>query len=199
VYRSAQDDPLAARDPSQATVQWAVGPLYRPESRLVGAGYGELGAAGGAFRVLQPDSWVFAGLRTAGMTLPASLGGEYDTVNPDSPATPGDISVLAAAPVVFGGRPTMATVSYYTAPSGAGVFAAGMTFWPCEAEASCPGKTTDPRTAKVLATVTANVLEVFAAGPAGPEHPSAREPAPSADALISTAAAPGDVGIGPPR
>ena len=131
--------------------------------------------------------------------MPASLGGEYDTVKPDSRGTPADISVLAAAPVVFGGQPSMATMSYYSDPSGAGVFAAGMTFWPCEAEASCPGKPTDPRTAKVLSTVTANVLEAFAAGPPGRGRPSARELAPTADALVTTAAAPGDVGVGPPH
>lgn len=199
VYRVAKEDPLAAQDPSQATVQWAADPLDRPEASLVGAAYGELGADGGAFRVLQPASWVFSGLQVNGLTLPASLGGEYDTVKPDSGATPPDISVLAAAPIVFGGQPTMATMSYYTDPSGAGVFSGGMTYWPCEAEASCPGRTTDPRTAKVLATVTANVLEVFAAGPAGRGHPSARELPPTADALVSTAAAPGDVGIGPPH
>jgi hypothetical protein len=200
VYRSAQEDPLAAKDPSQATVQWSSAPLDLPEARLVGAAYGELGATGGAFRVLQPASWVFAGARVVqDQTLPGSLGGEYDTVRPGSPFTPPDISVLAAAPIVFGGEPTMATVSYYSVPSGAGVFAAGMTYWPCEADAECAGKAVPPKTASVLSTVTANVLEAFAAGPAGRAHPSAQELPPTPDGLISGAAAPGDVGVGPPH
>jgi hypothetical protein len=196
VYRSAKEDPLAKSDPSQATVQWASVPLDRPEAALVGADYGELGADGGAFKVLQPDSWIFAGTgATAGQVLKNSLGGEFDMVKPELGATPPNIDVIGAAPILFVGRPMMATMSYYSAPSGAGVFSGGMTYWPCQVGGQCDGKTVDPGTSRQLATMTDNVLQAFAAGPAGTVHPSTRRLPPSPRALISAAASQADVGI----
>ncbi|MFD0632904.1 N,N-dimethylformamidase beta subunit family domain-containing protein [Catenulispora yoronensis] len=198
VYRQAAEDPLAKSDPAQATVLWDSRELQRPEATLVGPAYGELGANGGAFRVLQPDSWIFAGTGvTQDQTLKASLGGEYDTVKNDF-ATPKDIDVIAAAPILFSGQPTMATMSYYSAASGAGVFAGGMTYWDCQLTASCKNHETDPGTSKLLAAMTDNVLRDFAQGPAGKRHPSTHRPAPAARALIGSAAAQSDVGIGPP-
>ena len=198
VYRQAAEDPLAKSDPSQATVLWDSPQLERPEATLVGPAYGELGANGGAFRVLQPDSWILAGTgATRDQVLKDSLGGEYDTVKNDY-ATPPDIDVIAAAPILFSGQPTMATMSYYSAPSGAGVFAGGMTYWDCQLVGRCKNHEVNPQTAKLLTIMTDNVLRDFAQGPAGKRHPSAHRPAPSAQALISSAAAQSDVGIGPP-
>jgi hypothetical protein len=198
VYRVAKEDPLAKTDPSQATIEWQDAPLFRPEAALVGAAYGELGSNGGAFRVLQPNSWVFAGTgATKDQVLKNSLGGEFDSVKPELAATPPDIDVLAAAPVVFQGTPMMATMSYYSAPSGAGVFSGGMTFWPCQVGGSCKNRPVDPATARMLAAMTDNVLRAFSVGPAGTRHPSTRRLAPTAPALISSAAAPADVGVWP--
>jgi len=198
VYRQAEEDPLAKSDPAQATVLWDSRALQRPEAALVGPAYGELGTHGGAFRVLQPDSWIFAGTGAAkNQVLKNSLAGEYDTVKNDF-ATPPDIDVIAAAPILFSGHPTMATMSYYSAPSGAGVFAGGMTYWDCQFGGSCKNHEVDPGTSKLLARMTDNVLRAFAQGPAGKRYPSAHRPAPSAQALIASAAAKSDVGIGPP-
>ena len=199
VYRYANEDPLAKSDPSQATVLWDSPQLQMPEASIVGPAYGELGADNGAFRVLQPDSWIFAGTGVVkDQVLKNSLGGEYDTVK-NIAATPPDIDVIAAVPIVFSGLSTMATMSYYTDPSGAGVFAGGMTYWDCQMARMCGDRPVDPGTAKLLAEMTDNVLRVYAQGPAGRLYPSAHRPAPSAQALISTAAAQTDVGIGPPK
>ncbi|NUR27871.1 MAG: hypothetical protein HOV83_18840 [Catenulispora sp.] len=198
VYRQAAEDPLAKSDPAQATVLWDSRELARPEASLVGPAYGELGTKGGAFRVLQPDSWIFAGTGVVqGQVLKGSLAGEYDTVKNDG-ATPPDIDVVAAAPIVFSGQPTMATMSYYSAKSGAGVFAGGMTYWDCQVGGTCKNHTVDPGTSKLLAAITDNILRDFAEGPSGKRHPSAHRPAPNARGLISSAASQGDVGIGPP-
>ena len=126
VYRVAAEDPLTRTDPSQATVEWRMAPLDRPEQALVGADFGELGTTGGGFRVLDPGSWIFAGTGVhAGQVLPNSLAGEFDTVNPEQPATPQDIEVIAATPIVLDGQPTMATLSYYSAASGPACSPAG--------------------------------------------------------------------------
>jgi hypothetical protein len=199
VYRYADEDPLAKSDPAQATVLWDSNQLQRPEASLVGPAYGELGTDGGSFRVLQPDSWIFAGTGAAkNQVLKKSLAGEYDTVKNDY-ATPPDIDVIAAAPILFSGQPTMATMSYYTDPSGAGVFAGGMTYWDCQMTGQCQNHAVDPGTSKLLAAMTDNVLRTFAAGPAGKRYPSVHRPAPTAQALISSAASQSDVGIGPPK
>ena len=93
----------------------------------------------------------------------------------------------------------MATMSYYTDPSGAGVFAGGMTYWDCQMARMCGDRPVDAGTSKLLAAMTDNVLRAYAQGPAGKRYPSAHRPAPSAQALISTAASQSDVGIGPPK
>ncbi|WP_194921069.1 N,N-dimethylformamidase beta subunit family domain-containing protein [Catenulispora rubra] len=199
VYRYANEDPLAKSDPSQATVYWDSPQLQMPEAQIVGPAYGELGADGGAFRVLQPDSWIFAGTgATKDQVLKNSLGGEYDTVK-NNYATPPDIDVIAAAPIVFSGQSTMATMSYYTDPSGAGIFAAGMTYWDCQMARMCGDRPVDAGTSKLLAAMTGNVLRTFVEGPAGKKYPSVHRPAPSPQALISTAVSQSDVGIGPPK
>ena len=198
VYRVAAEDPLARADPAAATVEWREPPLNRPEAGLVGADFGEFGTSGGGFRVLAAASWVFAGTGvTDGQVLAGSLGGEFDTVRPELPVTPPNIDVIAAAPIMFVGRPAMATFSYYSAPSGAGVFSGGTTYWPCQVSGSCDGRPADPRTSRILGTMTDNVLRSFAAGPAGRAHPSRRRLAPSAEALVGTAADPHDVAVRP--
>jgi hypothetical protein len=61
-------------------------------------------------------------------------------------------------------------MTYYSAPSGAGVFATGTNWWvskfsaPC-IDGSCPHN-------EVVIRVTTNVLKAFGVGPAGVAHPS---------------------------
>jgi hypothetical protein len=185
VYRFASEDPLAKSDPSSTSVEWRQAPLNRPEQALVGADYTSFGVTEGAFRVLDASSWIFAGTHlNESDELTSSVQGEFDTVHPGQPTTPSDIDVIAAAPVMLFGTPTEATMSYYTAPSGAGVFSGGVTYWPCMANASCP---VPPATAAALNQMTGNILEAFAAGPAGQQHPSTSKPGPTAAALVSTA------------
>jgi hypothetical protein len=63
-------------------------------------------------------------------------------------------------------------MTYYTAASGAGVFATGTFGWEPHTGPPCPQ---DPAATPVdcaIRRATANVLTVFAAGPAGQAHPS---------------------------
>jgi hypothetical protein len=197
IRRMVAGDALAARDPSLATVNWAAPPLNRPEATLIGEGYGYLGASG-SLRVLHPASWLFAGTGvSAGEVLRNTVGGEYDQVDVNQPTTPTDVDVLAAIPIRFlNGRAGMATTTYYVAPSQAGVFDAGTTYWPCVMSGDCLRLAPAPPAARAVVTrVTDNVLVAFAAGPAGLEHASTPNWPPTAEGLVGSARAVGDVAV----
>ncbi|WP_370382727.1 N,N-dimethylformamidase beta subunit family domain-containing protein [Catenulispora sp. GAS73] len=197
IRRSLTGDPLAARDPSLATVNWSAPPLNRPEAALIGEGYGYLGASG-SLRVLHPASWIFAGTGvTAGQVLRNTVGGEYDQVDVNEPTTPPDVDVLAAMPIRFlSGRAGMATTTYYVAPSQAGVFDAGTTYWPCVMSGDCLHLApTPPAVRAVVTRATDNVLAAFAGGPAGLEHASTPNWPPSAEGLVGSAREVGDVAV----
>jgi hypothetical protein len=197
VYRRFDEDPLAKDDPGQATVTWRESPLDRGEQRLVGATWGGLGVVG-SFRVLDASSWIYAGAGVHdGQVLANSLGGEYDAALPGDPGTPPTLEVIAAAPLRLGPEAAMGTISYYTAPSGAGVFSAGTTYWPCQLRDSCHEMAVDPTSRAVLTKMTENVLRAFAVGPAGRAHPAKGHLPPTADVLVAGAARAEDVGVRP--
>jgi hypothetical protein len=196
IRRTVNGDPVAAKDPADATVNWVAAPLNRPQSTLVGQGYGYVGASG-SLRVLHPNSWIFAGTGvTAGEVLRNTVGGEYDQVDVNRPTTPVDIDVLAAMPMRFkNGQAGMATTTYYVATSQAGVFDAGTTYWPCVISGVCLhlGGEMSSTGRSALARMTDNILIAFAQGPAGLAHPSTPNLPPSPEALVQSAADPGDV------
>jgi len=65
---------------------------------------------------------------------------------------------------------------YYNAPSGAGVVAAGTTFWVCHLDSSCPGSPTPQTTSLALQQITLNLVKAFAVPRAGALHPSVATP-----------------------
>jgi len=67
-------------------------------------------------------------------------------------------------------------MTYYTAPSGAGVFSSGSIVWITKLTPPGPGSPYDA----VAVQVTKNVLAAFGAGPAGLRHPSV----PNYDAVV---------------
>ena len=170
-YKVAAEDPLDQTSPSLVTVNWRDAPVGQPESSLVGQLFECNSVKADAF-VVDAGAWVFdnAGLAN-GATLTAVVGPWYDRVNPAYP-TPSNTEVLMHSPVSCPGvGSSYADMTYYSAPSGAGVFASGTTGWVCELTASC---LQDPRShpdARIL-QVTKNVLVAFAQGPAGLVHPS---------------------------
>jgi len=86
--------------------------------------------------------------------------------------TPPGVEVLMHSPVTCPGvGASYSDMTYYTAPSGAGVFATGTTGWVCELTASC---VQDPRSHPELPILqaTKNVLITFGSGPAGQAYPS---------------------------
>lgn len=165
-YRST-DDPMMKIDPSMATVQWRVAPHNRPENALIGVMY-ECAGVVAPMRITNARHWVFAGTGVKdGQTLPSVVGNEYDKVYPgrSSPAT---LEVIAHSPLTCRGQASAADMAYYTADSGAGVFATGTIRWICSIDAMC----TTAEAAKVVRAATINVLTAFAEGPAAARHPA---------------------------
>jgi N,N-dimethylformamidase beta subunit-like protein len=172
-YRSTRD-PLYGIDDKRVTVSWREPPLNRPESSLVG-NYYECNPVEADMVITDPSAWVFAGTGVvAGERIPRLVGPEYDRYTPSAPPPPGPVQVLAHSPLRCGGRASFADMTYYSAPSGAGVFATGTNWWISRLGPPCPPP--DICYDERVVRITRNVLEAFAAGPAGLEHPSVSNP-----------------------
>ncbi len=118
--------------------------------------------------VSEAGSWVFANTGvTDGQRLEIVVGSEYDRWSP-GPGVPDNVEILAHSPVTCRGRKSFADVTYYTAPSGAGVFAVGTNYWVSKHDPPGEGSAFNP----TIIQITRNVLDVFGAGPAGLTHPS---------------------------
>ncbi|MGW0803050.1 N,N-dimethylformamidase beta subunit family domain-containing protein [Nonomuraea sp. NPDC002799] len=140
-------------------------PLWRasePESALVGQMY-DCFPAEGVYQVRSPGHWIFEGAK--GRRFPGMLGVETDRV---SRGSPDGVQVLAESPLTCGGRATVSHSTYYTAPSGAGVFASGTMRWVCALRGRRCGHGVTEAAAAFTRRSTINLLTRFAKGPAGP-------------------------------
>lgn len=129
-YKS-RNDPIAATDPSAATVRWRDPPVNRPEGTIFGSQYvGILGD--GRFdrydftvdpaappELLAGTGW------TAGTRIRGLLVGEGDALVPNVGATP----VLDGHGADRHGRPLPTTVVVRVSPAGARVFSVGTFQW----------------------------------------------------------------------
>ncbi len=169
-YRVASADPLRGVDDSRVTVSWREPPLNRPESTLVGAFY-QCNPVKADFVVADPSAWVFAGtgLRK-GDRIRDLVGPEYDRYDVNAPSPPGPVQVLAHSPLRCGGRASYSDMTYYSTRSGAGVLATGTNWWISRLNPACT--TAQGCYDERVARVTLNILDAFAAGPAGRTHPS---------------------------
>ncbi|MFD0477859.1 N,N-dimethylformamidase beta subunit family domain-containing protein [Nonomuraea thailandensis] len=145
-----------------------------PESSLIGQMY-DCFPAEGVYRVSRPGHWIFAGTR--GRRFPGMVGVETDKVSRGSP--PG-VQVLAESPFSCGGRASVTHSTYYTAPSGAGVFASGTMRWVCALRGRRCGHGVTDSAAAFTRRATLNLLTRFAKGPAGHAEPGAQPPRPAA-------------------
>jgi len=174
-YRSADADPLDGIDPERVTTAWRESPARRPESALTGTYY-ESNEPGLSFPmvIVDPDAWMFAGtgVTAVGHQWPDAVREEYDRVTPSAP-TPRRLQVLAHSPVVCQGRRSYADMTYYTVPSGAGVFSAGTLLFeprlgPVPASPASDADEPDAQVRRMMA----NILTEFARGPAGRRRPA---------------------------
>jgi hypothetical protein len=165
------DDPIGKNDPAEITVDWRYARRPWPESDLTGAFY-ECNPAEAAYVVYEPRHWLLAGTGARrGQRFPGMVGPEYDRVNL-SVKTPRPIEILAHSPVNCLQTSSHADSTYYTVPSGAGVFTAGTMRWVCAMRGRrCGHGVTDPAK-RFVDRVTETMLRAMAAGPVGIAHPA---------------------------
>jgi hypothetical protein len=167
-YRRASEDPLSGTDDVDVTVDWRDPPNNNPESELIG-NYYQCNPVKADMVVVNPTNWLFAGTGVAaGQRLPDVVGSEYDRYDPSVPGPP-NVEILTHSPLTCQGLPDHADATYYSAPSGAGVFASGTINFVGHIDVNCqPGNCAG----RVLGRVMENLLAAFGRGPAGLIHPS---------------------------
>jgi hypothetical protein len=161
-YKDGNQDPVKTED---TTADWPHAPYQQPESSLVGPQY-RCAHVTADLVITDPDSWLFRGLGVrAGQKLPGMVGTEFDRVSLALP-TPRPIQIMAHSPVSCYGYPEFSDLTWYSTPSGAGVFAAGTLNW--NAGVGSP----DPTTRGVVTQVTEQVLRAMARPRAGASTPA---------------------------
>ncbi len=149
------------------TALWRSNPHPRPENTLTGQMY-ECYPTSGDWVVTTPDWFGYAGTGVrAGSRFAGVVGVESNRAYPVA-GTPSTLQVVAYAKVSCGQGHSAHTGTYYTAPSGAGVFAVGTINW-----ANVVGDAAgDDATRAFVKAVTGNVLTAMAEGPMGAKHPA---------------------------
>lgn len=169
-YKSFDEDPYSKTNPGEATPEWRSQPFPRPESVLLG-NYYRCNPAHADLVVANADNWLLRGIVHNGQRLPGLVGDEYERVDLTVP-TPRPIEVLFHSPLTCHGRPDVADVTYYTAPSDAAVFSAGTQYWICALAPDCVHSNSDAQAHQAITAITTRLLQAFAAGPAGAVHPA---------------------------
>jgi N,N-dimethylformamidase beta subunit-like, C-terminal len=161
-YKSADEDPMTRTDAAACTVNWRDAPLDRPENRIIGVMY-ESNPVSADMLITNPGNWVFEGTGfQQGTRLAGVVGGEYDRYYPGEGVP--DVEILAHSPLVCNGNASYGDMTYYTAPSGAGVFATGTQTWITNLDQKV--------LLEPVIDVTTNVLVGLGRGPAAEDHPA---------------------------
>jgi hypothetical protein len=162
-YKSAGEDPITRLYPTLATGNWRDAPVNRPEAQLLGEQY-ECNPVAADLVVARPDSWVFAGTGlTQGAQLAGIVGGEYDRYVA-GPGIPTNVEILAHSPLSCRGRASYADMTYYNAPSGAGVIDTGTQTWNTHLDG--------PTANQTIVDITTNILLAFGKGAAATSYPA---------------------------
>ncbi len=173
-YKDAAEDPIAAENPSQTTVNWNQAPVNNPESTLIGSTYQSVGAQADMV-VTDASSWFFDGCNLVdGKVFPTMIVGEYDRYVPSLPG-PRNLDVLAHSPIP--GQANWSDLTYFTTSKGGGVLASGSAYFvyrlaastampPNILPAAIPGET------DLLLRCMENLYGLFGLGPAGAKEPS---------------------------
>ena len=165
-YKDGTLDPV--KDPATATpAAWRSPPNNDPESSLLGEMW-RCNPVHGDMVIIDPTNWIMAGTGLAtGGKITGAIEAEYDSYRAADPG-PKNVEIVARSPVDCVGRSDHADTTYYTAPSGAGVFDSGSLGF-------IGGLVTDPHPGTpegYVTTMTKNLLAGFGPGPAGRAHPS---------------------------
>jgi len=167
-YKSASEDPMRSQHVELTTVNWRDSPVKEPEASMIGVQYD--GQVRTNLVVSHPNAWIWESTGVGGgQIFTGVIGPEFDHIASESPA---NIEILSRSPVdveIGGKRKSHADMTYYTAPSGGGVFATGTIGWISHlSPKNGAGEPVEP----VLYHATMNVLRLFGSGPAGHTRPS---------------------------
>lgn len=167
-YKDPHADPLLGKNNADVTPwAWRNWPNNAPESMLLGEMW-QCNPVQADMVVTAASQWLFSGTGLQnGAHISNVVGPEYDHFDPYA-ANPGNVAVVARSPVRCGGQREESDMTYYSAPSGAGVWDTGTIDWVGSVFGFC---TTCGHQGPVT-KITVNVLAAFGAGPAGIAHPS---------------------------
>lgn len=175
-YRVAKLDPLNGVDPAEVTTQWGDAPVPRPENAITGNTY-TCNQPGLTADMVVVDAlpWMWAGTGvTNGTHLTGMVREEYDRMAM-MPGVPPDNQLITHSPLVCRGKPSFSDMIYYTVPSGAAVLNVGTLLFEPHLGPLCPaapvGGPVNSADCAVRRMI-ANVVDVFASGPAGKVHPA---------------------------
>lgn len=199
VARTLAQDPRAASNPADATVEWRQRPLRRNPAAVLGQSYTAVRAKG-ALEVRSVPPWLstIPGL-TPGAILQHAAWNETNGIWPQIYPVPDNIQIIALGVLRqsgFSDQPVSTT--YYSTQPGGGVFDTGSTYWPCLATGACPDTRINGQARATLWAIMRLVLVDFETPGWGRSHPSMPTPLPAVNSLRTSlpAAAVGTYGHG---
>ena len=170
IYKDVKEDPI--QGPTTSVRFRETG---RPEGAVLGQQFDGGMRTNTDFTVVDATAWPFhgTGLKN-GDVLERAVGIEWDRAYPQATYSPKDLQVLANGTLWSTGRkqPSLATMTYYSVPSGAGVLSIGSIAWLCNLDQRCAFNPADVKTSVQVRAITANILRNVAQGPVGKKFPS---------------------------
>lgn len=169
IYKKLAEIPIADQTAAGATVRWRDPPINQPEQQLEGVMYDCLGM-NAAMVVTDPTSWLWQHASVqSGTKLVGLLYGETDRYFAGNGP---DVQLMAHSPFACPAHnepQTWADLAYHTDPvTEAGVIAVGTMAWVNRLEPPMIGYGYSvPATRAAVQQATANILNLFARGPAG--------------------------------
>lgn len=168
-YKSAALDPLP-NDP-QTTARYRDEPFAMPENTVIGQMY-DCFPSRGDMRIIDPEFFLFAGTGVArDSAIPGLVGNESDRAFA-GPDTPRPLQVPALSLVTCKDTTAYSTMTYYTVPSGAGVWASGTMNWGRAMAGPTDQFGLTEASSAFARAVTANLVRAMAEGPMGITHPA---------------------------
>lgn len=165
-YKEAELDPIQG---ATTTTTYRAAPNANPEARLIGSQYDCDGRSPQTPMIIHnPNFWAFAGTGVKrGDRLASLVGHEVDKAGPESPAS---VHIAAHSTFECSKRQGNSDVTYYVAPSKAGVLNLGTMGF---AYALTPGVTYEQRSVDFARRVLATVVVEGSKGPLGRRHAEA--------------------------
>lgn len=179
-YKIAAEDPVQG---PETTATWRGAPSPNPEASLLGSQYvcnGKHGQKMEPLVITDPDFWGFKDTGvTKGQQFPGMVGWEVDAV---TAASPKNTIVAASSPFECPTYWAEGQITYYSAPSGAGVVNLGTFGFAF----SVSWFRADDDVKRFSKQVVANLVTEAAAGPLGARYPTVAPPQPPAPPNFET-------------